>query len=137
MTRTVNVLRTDCQDALISPLIEIQEQIMDEGAWINPKMNSVWICSKTNLETDMAIAENLEKEDLTNEQIVPPEYHEYLDIFDEKRAGRFPDKWPWDHKIEMMKPGFEPKSFKNYNLTLAEQDELNKFLKENLEKGYI
>ena len=36
-----------------------------------------------------------------------------------------------------MKEGFEPKSFKNYNLTPAERIELNKFLKENLEKGYI
>jgi Reverse transcriptase (RNA-dependent DNA polymerase) len=40
------------------------------------------------------------------------------------------------NKIE-MKEGFEPKSFKNYNLTPAEQLELDKFLKENLEKGYI
>ena len=36
-----------------------------------------------------------------------------------------------------MKEGFEPKSFKNYNLTPEEQIELEKFLKENLEKGYI
>ena len=36
-----------------------------------------------------------------------------------------------------MKEEFKPKSFKNYNLTLAEQIELDKFLKENLEKGYI
>jgi hypothetical protein len=36
-----------------------------------------------------------------------------------------------------MKEEFEPKSFKNYNLTLAEQLELDKFLKENLKKGYI
>ena len=36
MTQTVNVLGTDCRDALISPLIKIQEQIMDEGTWINP-----------------------------------------------------------------------------------------------------
>src|SRR5271170_7216891 len=36
-----------------------------------------------------------------------------------------------------MKEGFEPKSFKNYNLSPAEQIELDKFLKENLEKGYI
>ena len=58
-----------------------------------------------------------------------------MDIFDEKRASQFLDRWPWDHKID-LKPGFEPKSFKNYNLTLAEQEELDKFLKENLEKGY-
>ena len=42
----------------------------------------------------------------------------------------------WDHKID-MKEGFEPQSFKNYNLTPEEQKELDKFLDENLEKGYI
>jgi hypothetical protein len=42
----------------------------------------------------------------------------------------------WDHKID-MKEGFEPKSFKNYNLTPEEQKELDKFLDEILEKGYI
>ena len=36
-----------------------------------------------------------------------------------------------------MKPGFELKSFKTYNVTPEEQVELEKFLKENLEKGYI
>ena len=36
-----------------------------------------------------------------------------------------------------MKPGFKPKLFKNYDLTPAEQNKLDKFLKENLEKGYI
>ena len=44
---------------------------MDESTWINPETNSVWIYSKTNLATNMAIAENLKKEDLTDEQIVP------------------------------------------------------------------
>ena len=36
-----------------------------------------------------------------------------------------------------MKETFVPKSFKIYNLTLEEQSELDKFLKEILEKGYI
>ena len=36
-----------------------------------------------------------------------------------------------------MKEGFEPKSFKNYSLTPQEQIKMEKFLKENLEKGYI
>ena len=84
LTQTVNVLGTNYRDVLLSPLIEIEEQIMDEGAWINPKTNSVWICSKTNLATDLAIRENQKKDDLTDEQIVPPEYHEFLDIFDKK-----------------------------------------------------
>ena len=132
----MNGLGTDHRDVLISPLIEIEEQIMDEGAWINPEINSVWICSKTNSATDLAIKENQKKDNLTNKQIIPLEYHEFLDIFNEKQASWFPDRWPWDHKID-LKPGFEPKSFKNYNLTPIEQEELDKFLKENLEKGYI
>ena len=33
-----------------------------------------------------------------------------------------------------MNDGFEPKFFKLYNLTL---EELDKFLRENLQKGYI
>jgi hypothetical protein len=36
-----------------------------------------------------------------------------------------------------MKEGFEPKSFKNYNLTPEEQKELDKFLNEILKKEYI
>jgi site-specific DNA-cytosine methylase len=91
---------------------------------------------KTNIAMELAIEENSKKQDKTDEQLVPAEYHEYLDIFSEEKAHRFPGSRPWDHKIE-MKEGFEPKSFKNYNLTPAEQLKLDKFLKENLEKGYI
>jgi hypothetical protein len=36
-----------------------------------------------------------------------------------------------------MKEGFEPKLFKNYNLTPAEQIKLDKFLTKNLKKGHI
>ena len=60
----------------------------------------------------------------------------FLDVFDEDKANRFLESRKWDHKID-MKEGFEPKAFKNYNLTLEEQVELDTFLKENLEKGYI
>ena len=92
--------------------------------------------NKINVATELAIKENSKKEEKMDKQLVPEEFHEYLDIFSEEKAHRFPETRPWDHKIG-MKEGFEPKSFKNYNLTPAEQLELDKFLKENLEKGYI
>jgi hypothetical protein len=95
----------------------------------------VWI-HKTNIATELAIEKNNKKMDKTDEQLVLVEYHEYLDIFSKEKAHRFPESRPWDYKIQ-MKEGFEPKSFKNYNLTPAEQIKLDKFLKENLEKGYI
>jgi hypothetical protein len=83
---------------------------------------------------ELAIEENSKKMDKTDEQLVLVDYHKYLDIFSEEKAHRFPESRPWDHKIK-MKEGFEPKSFKNYNLTPAEQIELDKFLKKNLEKN--
>src|SRR6202522_3589687 len=96
----------------------------------------IWINARTNVATELAAEENKKKEGISPENLVPEEYHEYLDIFDEGKVNRFPEERPWDHKIE-MKEGFEPKSFKNYNLTPEEQLEQYKFLKENLEKGYI
>jgi Reverse transcriptase (RNA-dependent DNA polymerase) len=105
------------------------------GVYIKLLETDVWI-HKTNIATELAIEENSKKTDKTDEQLVLVEYHEYLDIFSEEKAHRFPESKPWDHKIE-IKEGFEPKSFKNCNLTPAEQIKLDKFLKENLEKGYI
>ena len=87
-----------------------------------------------NISTKLAIQDK--KPEIPVEELVPPELHDYLDVFDETKADRFPESRPWDHKIE-TKEGFVPKSFKTYNLTPAEQIELDKFLKENLEKGYI
>lgn len=65
------------------------------------------------------------------------EFHEFLDVFSEKKkAATFLEPQQWDHKIE-MKDTFVPKLFKTYNLTPQEQTEMEKFLKENLDKGYI
>jgi hypothetical protein len=105
------------------------------GVYIKLLEIDVWI-HKTNIAMELAIEENSKKLDKTYEQLLPAEYHKYLDMFSKEKAHRFPESRPWDHKIK-MKEGFKPKSFKNYNLTLAEQIELDKLLKENLEKGYI
>jgi hypothetical protein len=105
------------------------------GVYIELLRTDVWI-HKTNITTELAIEENSKKLDKTDKQLVPAEYHEYLDIFSEEKAHCFPESGSWNHKIK-MKEGFEPKLFKNYNLTPAEQIELDKFLKENLKKGYI
>jgi transposase InsO family protein len=98
--------------------------------------NDIWINSKTTMATKMQAEVNLQKKVLPLEEQVPKEFHEFLDVFSEEKAARFPKPRPWDHKIE-MKDTFVPKSFKTYNLTPQEQIELDKFLKENLEKGYI
>ena len=116
--------------------IELEETCLLLAILIEQLETDIWINAKTNLAMDMAIKANLKKKEVPITELVPSEYHEFLDVFDEAKANRFPESCKWDHKIE-MKEGFEPKAFKNYNLTPKEQVELDAFLKENLEKGYI
>jgi len=95
--------------------------------WINAKLTTSQLLHQTH---------NEKKKVVPLKEQIPEEYHKFLDVFDEKKVDRFPEEWVWDHKIE-LKDRFVSKSFKNYNLTPTEQIELDKFLKENLEKGYI
>src|SRR5271163_1398017 len=125
-TRTLNPINEEDDNEIV---VSYLEEIKDDELWINAKMN---------IAVELAIKENEKggKKEISMEELVPEDLHDFLDVFNEKQADRFPDSRPWDHKIE-MKEGFEPKSFKVYNLTPIEQTELDKFLKENLDKGYI
>jgi hypothetical protein len=98
--------------------------------------NEIGINAKTTTAIEFHLKHDEKKTDLPVEQQVPKAFHEYLDVFDEDKADRFPGPRTWDHKIE-LKEGFQPKSFKTYNLTPEEQTELDHWTKENLDKGYI
>ena len=58
---------------------------------------------------------NIQKKVLPLEEQIPKKFQEFLNIFSEEKAVRFPEPQPWDHKIE-IKDTFVPKSFKKYNL---------------------
>ena len=72
----------------------------------------------------------------TPEELIPPCYHSYLDIFLEKAASRFPLRKPWDHTID-LKDSFKPKKGCLIPLSPEEQKEVSEFVDEQLTKGYI
>ena len=109
---------------MVNPL-KNSEHILDDFnslviSFINGKlieeMKEIYIGAKLHKSQEFAL--KYEETTLELGQI-PPEYCEYLDVLNEKKADRFPKSRSWDHKIE-MKSGFEPKSFKSYNLTPEE-----------------
>ena len=51
-------------------------KLLKEMTWIN----------KTNIAAELAIKENDKKEGKTNEELVPKEFHNYLDIFSKEKA---------------------------------------------------
>jgi len=70
------------------------------------------------------------------EDLVPKEYHEYRSVFEKTASERFPKKRPWDHRID-LKPEFIPKKSKIYPMNQKEEEEMNKFIEDNLKKGFI
>ena len=68
---------------------------------------------------------------------IPKEYQKHWKVFSKEEAHQFPPSRPWDHAIELKEGA--PKAIDCKIIpTMAEEDEaLQKFLKEQLEKGYI
>ena len=89
-----------------------------------------------NKAMELAIKQELKKERKTKEELVPEEFHDFMHVFSDKAAAHFPERKPWDHVIK-LKEGFQPKSPHIYPLSPEEENELQKFINKNLEKGYI
>ncbi|KAF8697560.1 hypothetical protein AX14_001336 [Amanita brunnescens Koide BX004] len=72
----------------------------------------------------------------TIEEIIPKHYLPYRGVFEKKTFNEMPPRQIWDHAIELI-PGSKPTDCKLYPLNHQEQEQLDAFLKENLETGWI
>jgi len=81
-----------------------------------------------------------EKEDLIElrmvEEMVPRWFHKYLKVFEKRELERMLMRKTWDHAID-LREGFMPKKEKIYPLSRVEREEVQKFVKDQLRKGYI
>jgi len=77
------------------------------------------------------------EEDLKALQNIPLKYQHHTQVFSESAAQRFPGPRIWDHTIELKANAPATIPGKIYALTVAEQEELLKFIKEHVSKGYI
>lgn len=69
------------------------------------------------------------------EDFVPEQYNEFLDVFSEEKSHRLPERRPYDHAIDLV-PDAKMTHSKTYHLSYDEEKELDKFIDENLAKGY-
>jgi len=69
-------------------------------------------------------------------KIIPPEFHDFLDVFNKKNSDKLPDHGPYDHTIELL-GDVQPKFGTIYSLSEVELKVLSEYLKENLAKGFI
>ena len=76
------------------------------------------------------------KKEQTFQERVPSMYHDFRDLFEKEDFDKLPPHTKWSHVIELVQ-GARPVDCKVYPLTLAEQEELRKFIEENLRSGSI
>ena len=102
---------------------------------------------RPTIEEEIAIArivaekeKELDGEDIIivrkTEEMVPRQFHKYLKVFEKKDSERMPMRKAWDHAID-LREGFVPKKGKIYPLSRVEREEVLKFVKDQLRKGYI
>src|SRR5882757_1041049 len=68
---------------------------------------------------------------------IPREYQRHRKVFSEEAAQRFPESRIWDHTIKLKLGAPSTLPGKIYALSQLELQELAKFVKEHLAKGYI
>ena len=86
------------------------------------------------IDSDFISKEAAEHAELLSK--VPPEYHEYLDIFSKSKSAHLPPTCPCDHKIKLENGAALPFS-PIYSLSKVEQLALKTFINENLSSGLI
>jgi hypothetical protein len=68
---------------------------------------------------------------------IPRQYRTFADVFSNKESKKFLPERPWDHKIE-LKPGAPATLIsKTIKLSTTEQQELQTFIDEHLERGTV
>ena len=67
---------------------------------------------------------------------IPPEYHEFADLFSKKEADKLPAHRPYDHAIP-LEPKRAPPFGPIYKLSPAELEAVRTYIAENLRKGFI
>ncbi|SJL17380.1 uncharacterized protein ARMOST_20930 [Armillaria ostoyae] len=86
---------------------------------------------------DLATAANAEKPKRMFEEMVPPDYRSFCDLFSKENFDELPERRPWDHAIELIPNVKSMLDCKVYPLNQDEQEQLDKFLDENLSSGHI
>ncbi|SPC60615.1 uncharacterized protein UHOD_11134 [Ustilago sp. UG-2017b] len=85
----------------------------------------------TSSDTTMALAYDTGLSD-----IIPPEYHQYLDVFSRVRADKLLPHCTYDHHIP-LEEGKSPPFGPIYSLSEHELKTLRGYLEENLAKGFV
>lgn len=124
------------------PLYRFNVSRKTRRAWIKAGIlveptEEVWCAAGYTSSQQIAEKVSKSKPAKTFEETVPPQYRDFEKVFSEAESTRLPVHQPWDHAIELTPGAPQTMKTKVYLMALNEQEELDRFLKESQQKGYI
>ncbi|SJL01339.1 uncharacterized protein ARMOST_04659 [Armillaria ostoyae] len=111
------------------------EELEDGDRILAVNMDEELVIHAMHHANDLAAAANAEKPKKTFEEMVPSDYRSFRDLFSKENFNELPERKPWDHAIELVPNAKSTLDCKVYPLNRDEQEQLDKFLDENLESG--
>jgi len=130
-----DLLITHINGDMAKAIPEQEEERSPLNQPIQVENSKITIRAKTSISQSLTHGTEVDKKKSFKE-LVPEEYREYRSVFEKTASERFPESRPWDHRID-LKPDFVPKKAKTYLLNVEEEKEMNKFIDDNLRKGFI
>ncbi|SJL15199.1 uncharacterized protein ARMOST_18685 [Armillaria ostoyae] len=113
------------------------EELKDGDTILAVNMEEELVIRAVHHANDLAATANAEKPMKTFEEMVPPDYRSFRDLFSKENFDELPERKPWDHAIELIPNAKSTLDCKVYPLNRNEQEQLDKFLDENLDSGRI
>ncbi len=127
--------RFDLPDA--DPDDRWDEELEDGDTILAIHMEEELVIHAMHHANELAAATNAEKPKKTFKEMVPTHYHSFRNLFSKENFDELPKQKPWDHAIELTPNAKSMLDCKVYLLNQNEQEQLDKFLDENLESGCI
>ena len=123
----------------IDPILESQISRIETTPLSDAEKDQIVRDLSHNCGIKMSIASQLaqEAQQYTKKVEIPKEYKQHWRVFSEEEAHQFPPSRPWDHAIKLKEGAPKAINCKVYPTTLTEDEALQKFIQEELEKGYI
>jgi len=75
--------------------------------------------------------------DPTNPEDLPKYVQPFTHLFNKKKFEKLPDRWEWDHEINLTEEAPKELNTKAYPMTLKEEETLSQWLDEQLKAGLI
>jgi RNase H-like domain found in reverse transcriptase/Reverse transcriptase (RNA-dependent DNA polymerase)/Integrase zinc binding domain/Chromo (CHRromatin Organisation MOdifier) domain/Retrotransposon gag protein/Zinc knuckle/Retroviral aspartyl protease len=105
--------------------------------WENENLGTTRRVWAAHHQTEPESTEPDSQQKLKDANSIPVEYQDLHEVFrDLQGKDALPEHQPWDHEIR-LKEGKSPSYLPLYQLTYENDQELKRYLKENLAKGYI